>query len=379
MDAQTEFLLVVEGLYSSVMEESKWLEAMRGLIRHVGGNAAYRMVSDPRTAQVIETEPFDVDPEFNRLFEAHYTAKDVRIPAALDQNVGTPLLDYQLLDLSQLRRSEIYNDLLVPFDMPYLMGLWMRKSPTQFVSFSIESSLKHGPFHGESVERLRRVIPHLLRVSQARDLLARARLYQHHFRQMLDTLPFGLIMLDERGHVIEVSRLAEEVLSDGATLHYRQRVLHALNATDDGKLQQAIGAVSRKGIRGAGGSTLTLRRITHALPLTVIVLPAIIPELLATYPRPTAMLLLLDPERKVQSTIEIMQRALMLSHAESTLALALFNGFSLREAAARLGRSYNTCKTQMKSIYAKTGCASHIDLAKKIMQVSFVSDVARKI
>jgi DNA-binding NarL/FixJ family response regulator len=375
VDPQTEFLSVIEDLYASVLDESKWNMAIRGLVRYVGGKGACRMVSDPRTATALETEPFDIDPEFTRRFNEHYTGKDIRIPAALQYDAGIAIADYQMLDVAELKRSEIYNELLVPFDMPYLLALWLRKSATKFVSFSIEASHKQGPFYGESVERLTRLIPHLMRVSQARDALSRARLYQHHFRQVLDALPFGLIMLDERGHIVEASKLADDLLSEGATFNCRQGLLRALNTTDDRKLQQAIGSIARS--RAVNGITLTLRRIARALPLSVIVLPVVTPELLHTHPRPTTMLLLMDPERKVQTTLEAVQQALQLSRAESALALALFNGLSLQEAAARLGRSYNTCKTQMKSIYAKTGCASQIDLAKKMMQLSFLAESAR--
>jgi DNA-binding NarL/FixJ family response regulator len=42
----------------------------------------------------------------------------------------------------------------------------------------------------------------------------------------------------------------------------------------------------------------------------------------------------------------------------------LFTGITLREAADHLQLSINTCKAQLKSIYSKTGCSSHVDLAK---------------
>ena len=67
------------------------------------------------------------------------------------------------------------------------------------------------------------------------------------------------------------------------------------------------------------------------------------------------------------------QRSLDLSLAESKLALAIFHGLSVQHAARSLGRSYNTCKTQMKAIYLKTGCASQAELVKKIMLVGFAS------
>lgn len=85
--------------------------------------------------------------------------------------------------------------------------------------------------------------------------------------------------------------------------------------------------------------------------------------------RAACILIIFDPERSPRSSLATVKGALALTDAEASLAFVLFTGVTLQEAATRLELSVNTCKTQLKSIYAKTGCRSHVDLAKVLMMV----------
>jgi DNA-binding CsgD family transcriptional regulator len=84
-------------------------------------------------------------------------------------------------------------------------------------------------------------------------------------------------------------------------------------------------------------------------------------------PQVAGLMLIVDPEQAPRPRAALIQTALHLTRAEAALANKLFDGGSLRETAEALGRSINTCKAQLKSIYAKTGCRSHVDLAKALM------------
>lgn len=56
-----------------------------------------------------------------------------------------------------------------------------------------------------------------------------------------------------------------------------------------------------------------------------------------------------------------------LSTAESSLAMALIKEESLVQASNRLGRSYNTSKTQLASIFKKTQTHSQMALMKRLL------------
>lgn len=82
---------------------------------------------------------------------------------------------------------------------------------------------------------------------------------------------------------------------------------------------------------------------------------------------PACVLMLIDPEQKIAACAKLIQKGFGLSTAEARLAARLFIGESLAEASRELHLSYNTCKTQLKSIFDKTDCASQTALVKKLM------------
>jgi DNA-binding CsgD family transcriptional regulator len=86
------------------------------------------------------------------------------------------------------------------------------------------------------------------------------------------------------------------------------------------------------------------------------------------------MLVIFDPNRSPEPAVSAVRRVLNLSEAEARLVCELFTGITLREAAENLQRSINTCKAQLKSIYSKTGCASHVDLVKATFFAASTTD-----
>lgn len=57
-----------------------------------------------------------------------------------------------------------------------------------------------------------------------------------------------------------------------------------------------------------------------------------------------------------------------LTPAEAKLAVRLARGESLEEIAVRLGITLHTARTQLKSIFAKTGCRRQPELVVMLLQ-----------
>ncbi|KQW20605.1 hypothetical protein ASC80_10205 [Afipia sp. Root123D2] len=68
------------------------------------------------------------------------------------------------------------------------------------------------------------------------------------------------------------------------------------------------------------------------------------------------MLLIVDPFREQESVpVDDIRRGLGLTKAEAALLVLLHADVSLPQAAERLGVSYETARTQLKSIFNRTG------------------------
>jgi DNA-binding CsgD family transcriptional regulator len=71
--------------------------------------------------------------------------------------------------------------------------------------------------------------------------------------------------------------------------------------------------------------------------------------------RPCVLVCVTDPDAALSLSERRLSELFGLTHAERRLALALFEGSSLQQAAAKLCISVNTASVQLSRIFEKTG------------------------
>ena len=71
-----------------------------------------------------------------------------------------------------------------------------------------------------------------------------------------------------------------------------------------------------------------------------------------------------DPERPLLLDVKLLQRSYHLTKAKCELAQELASSESVNAISARLGVARATVKTQLESVFAKTGTHRHADLVK---------------
>jgi len=69
----------------------------------------------------------------------------------------------------------------------------------------------------------------------------------------------------------------------------------------------------------------------------------------------------------VNESIDVLHRHFELTPSEARLALHLVTGETLRSAASELHISYETARTQLKSIFSKTGTCRQAELVVVIV------------
>ncbi len=112
---------------------------------------------------------------------------------------------------------------------------------------------------------------------------------------------------------------------------------------------------------------LAIRRTATNLPLTVIVRPGPAFRPLKNPLQRTAMLVLRDPGRRPIIPAKTLTRLFGLTPAESALASEIARGQSLEEAAGQLGVTRNTARTQLQSIFMKTGVNRQGELVRMLL------------
>jgi DNA-binding CsgD family transcriptional regulator len=187
---------------------------------------------------------------------------------------------------------------------------------------------------------------------------------------LLGKLEAPLLLIDEQRSIHFANPAARKILDAADTLIERDNVFYCRRIQDDGELLLALRRLrlSNNAYLGEEVAPEEKAFIRCALPGSVhyfgIYLYAIRHEMsLGAFGHtPLAMVLLHDPRRRLQLDPFMVAAAFDLTPAESQLAVSLAQGMSVNEVAIARGVSIETVRSQVKSIFAKTGTSQQSEL-----------------
>jgi DNA-binding CsgD family transcriptional regulator len=84
--------------------------------------------------------------------------------------------------------------------------------------------------------------------------------------------------------------------------------------------------------------------------------------------RPTAILFVGDPESDMTTPVDLLTKLFGLTKAEAVLTVPLLEGHGLEKSAEQAGMTFNTAKTHMKRIFAKTRTHRQAELVRLILR-----------
>lgn len=193
---------------------------------------------------------------------------------------------------------------------------------------------------------------------------------QHVFNAALETSRIGIILIDRDGAVLFTNSIADTLIEPGNCLRLVHGKLRAGTPTETAELMAHVRRQADEQTARPNWNIyapMALSKSGSILPLTVIVRPGPAFFPLEKPLKRTAMLILRDPDRQPLIPATTLARLFGLTPAESQLASELAAGSSLEEAAANIGISRNTVRSQLQSIFHKTGTNRQGDLVRILL------------
>lgn len=360
----TERLLkAIETLYEGVLDAEAWQRALCEVGDLVGGAGLLLGAIDPLTGSPYRHETRRIDPAAMDAYVRHWVTEDVRYEALQRAPVGAPQTEEMLVDLRRFQRSPIYNELLLPNDSPHFLSTWVQRNERRGVVLSIQGSTKRGAFTRMDARTLARVAPHVRRVVELKDRIDRLEAGAAALLDAFERLPTGVFVLDDARRILHASRVARELLAARDALVDVQGCLRCVRGPDDRRLQGALGGHDAV----AADDYVRVQRAGGAPSLAVFVsaLHANVRPWFGA--RASALVMVFDPARRHLPEAATLAEMLGITPAEARLALRLAAGDTVAGAAAALRISPHTARTQLKSIYRKTGYASQSALVRAIV------------
>jgi DNA-binding CsgD family transcriptional regulator len=173
----------------------------------------------------------------------------------------------------------------------------------------------------------------------------------------------AVFVFDRSERLVEANPPALALLREGSAFYLAADGLH-LRDQMDGALRAQIEMIKR-----GGAARLAPFAVSAGdARLTVSINP--LPQRRAFPPGDGALFLVLAIRSGASADQAVASTAhrFGLSRAESELLREMLAGRAVAQAAARLGRSYNTARSQLQSIFAKTGTHRQAQLIGSVLQ-----------
>lgn len=363
-----EFSALVERLYDAALAPEGWRAMATDLARAFDSPSCAIQLRDLGSGRtLILSNTGNYDTKALAAYEAHYHATDMYVEGAMRVGMGVPLIGTQLVEDNKLLHSEYYADWLKGVGIFHLTGGMMAIDDSAIAGVGIHRAYGRENYDTADREAMGLILPHLTRALQMYRKLHGLERQGAIGLAGLEAMAVGVMVVDAAGKLLFSNAVAERLLQKGQGITISHGHLRAQSADRNPALQHMI----REAVAGFTGHSqhtgmLVLPR-RDALPLSLLVCPAPGHRLDTDRLQATAIIFVNNPDDRITPTEAALVTQFRLTPAEAKLTAALLDGEHVDDYATRTGLSPHTVKTQLKAVFAKSGCGRQADLVRVVL------------
>lgn len=309
-----------------------------------------------------------------RAYGDYYADRNVWIQGARARDLlkpGTVRSSRMMCPRQEYMRSEWYADFCKPLGFMQGIGATILDDGSMTSNIAVFADRKRAPY-GENDEILMKaLIPHLQRGLKMHMHLAASQARGHAFEAVLNGLSTPVLLVTGEGTVLFMNAAAERLIRASDGLVVERGELRALIPDDTKSLRTLIAGAAQTSAnqgRKSGGSVRVSRPYgREPLDLLISPLPSRQDDWILNQP-PVAAIFVTDRSRLPVPEASALIRLHGLTAVEAKVAVAVSRGLSGKEVCRELDISYNTLRTHLKRIYAKTHTRHQTDLVRLLSE-----------
>lgn len=343
---------LVTTIHEAGQGQVPWADALRRLSAETGSALASYQAFEPRTDRVAHLLSFLSEPDEGVVaaYEA-FTAErgDPRVEYLGGRPDGFVASDLDFLSEAEMDRHPYYQEWLPTVGTRYAL-LATSNTPSFWGGFALHRTRRQGPPTAAHRRLVRRLLPHLRLAARTTTLRFELERQRATIDALLASHGDALFLLDANGAFRDCNPAARPLLEARRWLQLREGRLLPVDPAARAPWSAAMARLARFGAAGLD-RPLRLHGRDELRSLLVEPLPAGAPAP-SMAPAP-GLILRAWPEPLPPG--EALRRRFGLTPREVELCLALAAGRTPEEIARASHRSPQTVKTQLRSIYRKTG------------------------
>lgn len=360
IDAQDR---LVQQIYGGVFYPAEWDAVLEALSEMLGFSQGCILLSETGESATSVIRTFNIDPDFVREYETTYSGIDPGRPHVAALGAGDWYDDGKVLRSGFKEHSAFYQEFMRPYGFRSNICANLSSSARFLAGLSFQSTEERPGFREKIPERtLSSLISHFTKAVGLRfqfgELSRRAMLGQ----ALVDRIRVPVMIVNARPDVLYANASADAWLSNaGATGH-------------NGARRQCLDKVARRLFDGAQAFTvLKIAGWTMQSEARLVGLPIARAHPLAQLSdEPLAMLIVHERGNADAAGAAVMAELYGLSKAEQRVVAAWAHHNCVATTAEELHVSIETVRTQLKSVFAKTGCDGQVDLARLLSHLSLL-------
>ncbi|MEM8589021.1 MAG: helix-turn-helix domain-containing protein [Pseudomonadota bacterium] len=364
---RTDLPGLVGDLYSGIFNRDRLAAFLQGLAVGFQSRAStiYDIDLDGRLFPFAFTH--GLDPDAWADYEAYYVAIDPRVDFVQRNHDAREIYDYLVTDEEHIRKSEYYNWLNTN-GFRYFVAERMASERQVLSTVTLQRSESQGHFSAREMSGFREIAAHVENfIRILRELSSRAELV-HSLAQAIDCEQVPLAVLDAAGRVIHASTSFARHCAPGEGLTLVEGVLMPEKGAFDVRSRKPLD--TRLGVilePDRGPKCFVCPRSEDRAPIVVRVAPLDRSgHELSDTQHVAAIVLVIDPNREIAADATALAATYCMTAKEAETALLIAEGRSPKDVADLSGRSINTVRWQLKSIYDKLDVSSQHQLVRKV-------------
>lgn len=235
-----------------------------------------------------------------------------------------------------------------------ILGVDLHRPPDIAVRLRLTRDGSHAEFGDAERGLLERLIPHLRIALDLHARLTSTLAESQLFSSAMAGLAVATLILDREGRILRRNAVAARMLDDGGIVAEQHGRLEPRSGSTAATINRILASPPPAGeeilfeVAAAEGPPLHAR--ARAIPSS------------AYGDGAWLALFIADPSRPAGPSEELLRDRFQLTRAEAGLALHLAQGATLTDAADALSIAYNTARSHLRAIFAKTSTHRQVEL-----------------
>lgn len=291
----------------------------------------------------------------------HYVSVNPVVPPLLKSPKGVYFDADELVEPEAFLASEIYNEFWIPLGgLDRNTGVILENAAGFFSTFCTHYARRYAVANVEHTPEyaIKLLQPHLDRALAIQRKLEEAATTTASLSQALDAASAAIFIVDAQCVVGFQNAQAEQLLRDGDALGIDHgNRLFLVDARLDDELRRQVQAVTNiDACRVVASSAPIVVRTADNWGYVATVEPAPNGMAVSPFQGPRRAVVTLKAAGNGKRLTDALVSALFgLTRAEASIALALYRGLTIAKIAEQRNASVQTVRTQVRSIFAKTG------------------------